>query len=122
MKRRDSRAVESGGISPKVTKDFGDSQDRAGVPCTLICHPQKPTAAVLLACNTPYTHGNYSTERKALIQKLPEPAAGAGLALIPQHPARAGCRDRDAAGMQPAGGLRAPGAQFPSWLCITLHR
>lgn len=52
MKRRDSRAVESGELSPKVTEDFGDSQDRAGVPCMLIClaTPRNP----LLRC---YWHG-----------------------------------------------------------------
>lgn len=94
MKRRDSRAVESG-VSPKVTEDFGSSQDRA--LCTnLPCHPQKPTAAVLLAWDTPCNHGNYSTERKTLIQKPPEPAACIGLTLAPQHPARAGCRHQDA--------------------------
>lgn len=52
MKRRDSRAVESGEVSPKVTEEFGDSEDRAGVPCTLIClaTPRNP----LLQC---YCHG-----------------------------------------------------------------
>lgn len=29
--------METGGISSKVTEDFSDSQNRVGVPCTLIC-------------------------------------------------------------------------------------
>ena len=84
----------------------------------LPCHPQKPTAAVLLARDIPSNDENYSTERKTLIQKPPEPTACIALILAPHHPAHAGCQDQDAARRQLAGRVACSWSTIP---LLALH-